>query len=83
MRSIRSAWLAVFALTAFAGAALWAAPGSERDTPRTGISCPSGAETREEMPMELARKYEDVERKPAPIDAVRPARTEVATFGLG
>jgi hypothetical protein len=33
--------------------------------------------------METARKYDDLGRKPAPIDAVRPARTEVATFALG
>jgi len=82
MRLIRSASLFPVAL-ALAGAALWAVRASEADSPGAGISCPSGVETQKEVPMELARKYDGADRRPAPIDAVRPGRTEVATFGLG
>ena len=82
MRPIRSASLFPVAL-ALAGAALWAVRTSEADSPGAGISCPSGVETQKEVPMELARKHDGADRRPAPIDAVRPARTEVATFGLG
>jgi len=57
----------------------------DAETPAKGISCPTepGPQTEKESIMETARTMEPLQRTLPPIDAVRPARTEVATFALG
>ena len=73
--------------SAFAGLLLSGATVSSPAVAAGGISCPSGTSavrSQEEPNRESARMAPGAERRTsAPIDVVRPARTEVATFALG
>lgn len=66
---------------ALAGTLLWAAGAAAAG----GISCPTGAQppNGKEPPVDASAPREGAEREAAPVDAVRPARTEAATFALG
>ncbi len=70
-----------------AGLLLSAATVSSRAGAAGGISCPSGTpavRSQEEPEMEASASSPDASRRTvAAIDAVRPPRTEVATFALG
>ncbi len=72
---------------AFAGLLLSGATVSSTAVAAGGISCPSGTPAvrgQEEPNREATRMSLDEERRTAaPIDVVRPARTQVATFALG
>lgn len=73
-------------MLALAGVALgMEASGPGVETGARGIACPvePGPETGKEATMETAREMDVVQRTLPPVDAVRPARTELATFALG
>lgn len=63
-----------------------AGPASSWAETAGGISCPSGTNAPQrgkESDMEAIRSTHLTQRTVAPIDEVRPDRTEVATFALG
>jgi hypothetical protein len=72
---------------AFAGLLLSGAAVSSPAVAAGGISCPSDSPAvrgREEPNTGAGRASLDADRRAAaPIDGVRPARTELATFALG
>lgn len=72
---------------AFAGLLLSGATVSSPAAAAGGISCPSDSPAvrgQEEPNTEAARAPVDADRRAAaPIDGVRPAQTELATFALG
>jgi hypothetical protein len=68
------------------GLSLWAWLPPDTEGSGRAITCPTeaGPRTQKEVAVALARKSgEAVERGVPPIDAARPARTEIATFALG
>ena len=83
-----SKWLVLAAVAVVAGVALWAwSPPAGSEGMAKGITCPTdpGLGREKGLAMDTAtRKLEEgADRNPPPIEAQRPAKTELATFALG